>query len=224
MLLKSMREELIECGLRAIKEGLTTGTGGNFSLCDRESGLMAITPSAIPYSKIKPGNIVLVDVVTGQIKDGDAVPSSESDMHRIFYKYRTDLNAIIHTHTPYAATLACFRKPLPAIHYLVAFGGVDVPCAEYATYGTVALAKNAFKAMEGKKAVLLSNHGLLAGGAGLDDAYGVTEEIELCCQIYCRAMSMTSLGQPVILPEDEMERMIERFKNYGKRIEEHDEI
>lgn len=224
MLLQAMREELIDCGLRAIKEGLTTGTGGNFSSCDRQTNLMAITPSAIPYSKIKPADIVLVDIVSGEIKDGHAVPSSESDMHRIFYKYRTDLNAIIHTHTPYAATLACFRKPLPAIHYLVAFGGVDVPCAQYATYGTVALAKNAFTAMEGRKAVLLANHGLLAGGANLDDAYAVTEEIELCCQLYCRAMSMNSLGQPVLLPRDEMERMIERFRNYGKRIEEHDEI
>jgi len=224
MLLKSMREELIECGLRAIAEGLTTGTGGNFSACDRESGLMAITPSGIPYSKIKTKDIVLLDVVTGQIKDSEAVPSSECDMHRIFYKYRMDLNAIIHTHTPFAATLSCFRKPLPAIHYLVAFGGVEVPCAEYATYGTVALAKNAFKAMEGKKALLLANRGLLAGGASLDDAFAVTEEIELCCEIYCRAMSMSNLGDPVLLPLDEMERMLARFKNYGRRIEEHEEI
>ncbi|MDD2295839.1 MAG: L-fuculose-phosphate aldolase [Eubacteriales bacterium] len=224
MLLKSLREELIECGLSAIREGLTTGTGGNFSACDRESGLMAITPSAIPYSQIKPKDVVLLDIRSGEIKDSEAVPSSECDMHRIFYKYRTDLNAIIHTHTPFAATLSCFRKPLPAIHYLVAFGGLEVPCAEYATYGTVALAKNAFDAMQGNKAVLLANHGLLAGGTDLNDAFAVTEEIELCCQIYCRAMSMTSLGNPVILPREEMVHMIERFKNYGRRIEEHDEI
>jgi L-fuculose-phosphate aldolase len=224
MLLKSLREDLIEYGLSAIREGLTTGTGGNFSTCDRASGLMAITPSAIPYSQIKSKDVVLLDIQTGEIKDSEAIPSSECDMHRIFYKYRTDLNAIIHTHTPFAATLSCFRKPLPAIHYLVAFGGLEVPCAEYATYGTVALAKNAFEAMQGKKAVLLANHGLLAGGANLNDAFAVTEEIELCCQIYCRAMSMTTLGDPVILPQEEMVHMIERFKNYGRRIEEHDEI
>jgi L-fuculose-phosphate aldolase len=224
MLLKPLREELIECGLSAIREGLTTGTGGNFSACDRASGLMAITPSAIPYSQIKPKDIVLLDIQTGEIKDSEAIPSSECDMHRIFYKYRTDLNAVIHTHTPFAATLSCFRKPLPAIHYLVAFGGLEVPCAEYATYGTVALAKNAFEAMQGSKAVLLANHGLLAGGADLKDAFAVTEEIELCCELYCRAMSMTTLGDPVILPREEMEHMIERFKNYGRRIEEHDEI
>jgi len=224
MLLKPLRENLIECGLSALREGLTTGTGGNFSACDRESGLMAITPSAIPYAKIKPQNIILLDIETGKINDGDGVPSSECDMHRIFYKYRTDLGAIIHTHSPYAATLSCFRKPLPPIHYLVAFGGPDIPCAEYATYGTVALAKNAFAAMEGRKATLLANHGLLAGGSNLAEAYAVTEEIEFCCQLYCRAMSMSTLGDPVILPADEMERMAERFKDYGKRVEEHEEI
>ena len=224
MLLKSLREELIDCGSSAIREGETSGTGGNFSACDRDSGLMAITPSAIPYSQIEPKDVVLLDIQTGAIRDSEAIPSSECDMHRIFYKYRTDLNAIIHTHTPFAATLSCFRKPLPAIHYLVAFGGVDVPCATYATYGTVALAKNAYQAMEGKKAVLLANHGLLAGGADLNDAFAVTEEIELCCQIYCRAMSMTSLGEPVLLPLEEMEHMIDRFKNYGRRFEVHDEI
>ncbi|MFA7461782.1 MAG: class II aldolase/adducin family protein, partial [Anaerovoracaceae bacterium] len=107
MLLKSLREELIECGLSAIREGLTTGTGGNFSACDRDSGLMAITPSAIPYSQIEPKDVVLLDIQTGAIRDSEAIPSSECDMHRIFYKYRTDLNAIIHTHTPFAATLSC---------------------------------------------------------------------------------------------------------------------
>ncbi|MFA7501792.1 MAG: L-fuculose-phosphate aldolase [Anaerovoracaceae bacterium] len=224
MLLKTMRENLIECGLSALREGLTTGTGGNFSACDRASGLMAITPSAIPYAEIKPENIILLDIETGAVREGEGVPSSECDMHRIFYKYRSDLNAIIHTHTPYAATLSCFRKPLPAIHYLVAFGGLDIPCAEYATYGTVALAKNAFAAMKDRRAVLLANHGLLAGGSTLSEAYAVTEEIEFCCQIYCRAMSMTTLGDPVILPQDEMVRMIERFEDYGKRIEEHEEI
>ena len=148
MLLEEKRKELVAIGQRAIREGLTTGTGGNFSVCDRESGLMCITPSGIPYVEIRPEQIVVMDVQTGKIVDGDAVPSSECDMHRIFYKYRTDIDAVIHTHTTYASTYSCFRKPLPAIHYLAAFGGTHVNCAEYATYGTVELARNAFKAME----------------------------------------------------------------------------
>lgn len=221
MLLEDRRLEIIECGKRAIKQNLTKGTGGNFSICDRESGLMAITPSGIDYFEITPEQIVIIDVQTGKIVEGDAVPSSECDMHRIFYKYRTDIDAIIHTHTTFAATIACLREPLPAVHYLVAFAGVDVRCAEYATYGTVALAKNAFEAMKDRKAVLLANHGLLAGGASLAEAFAVTEEIEFCCELYYRTKC---IGEPVLLPEDEMVRMVERFKNYGKRIEEHETI
>ena len=221
MLLQEKREEIIEYGKKAVEARLTRGTGGNLSICDHESGLMAITPSGIDYFEIKPEQIVLIDVQSGKIVDGDAVPSSECDMHRIFYKYRTDIDAIIHTHTTYAATISCLRWNLPAVHYLVAFGGTDIRCAEYATYGTVQLAKNAFAAMKDRNAVLLANHGLLAGGKNLAQAFSITEEIEFCCELYYRTKSV---GDPVILPEDEMVRMIERFKNYGKRVEQHEEI
>lgn len=221
MLLQEIREEIVQYGQKAIEARLTKGTGGNLSICDRESGLMAITPSGIDYFKMTPEMIVLIDVQTGKIVDGNEVPSSECDMHRIFYKYRTDIDAIIHTHTTFAATISCLNWPLPALHYLVAFAGVDVRCAKYATYGTVALAKNAFEAMKDRKAVLLANHGLVAGGANLAEAFSVTEEIEFCCELYYRTKC---IGEPVILPNDEMERMLERFKNYGKRIEEHETI
>ena len=225
MILEDKRKKLTAIGLRAIREGLTTGTGGNFSVCDRESGLMCITPSGIPYTDIRPEQIVVIDVQTGKIVEGDAIPSSECDMHRIFYKYRTDLDAVIHTHTTYASAYSCFRKPLPAIHYLAAFGGTRVNCAEYATYGTVELAHNAFKAMEGQNAVLLANHGLLAGADTLEKAYAITEELEFCCKMVCTCMAMGASGySPVVLPQEEMERMVERFKGYGKVYEEHEEI
>ncbi len=221
MLLETQRKELIAYGQKLVEANLTKGTGGNLSICHREKGIMAITPSGIDYFDIKPEQIVILDVETGKILEGDAVPSSESDMHRIMYKYRVDLNAVIHTHTTYATTLACLNVALPAVHYLVALAGPDVPCAPYATYGTVELAKNAFETMKNRKACLLSNHGLLAGGPDLATAFTITEEIEFCCELYYRAKS---IGEPVILSEAEMTMMMERFKNYGKRTEEHDEI
>lgn len=221
MKLLEKRLGIIEYGKKLVETGLTKGTGGNLSICDRETGLMAITPSGIDYFQIKPEQIVLIDVKTGDIVEGEALPSSERDMHRIFYKYRTDIDAIIHTHTTFAATIACLNIDLPAVHYLVALAGPDVRCAKYATYGTVALAKNAFEAMKDRKACLLANHGMLAGGTSLAEAYNTTEEIEFCCELYYRAKSM---GEPVILADDEMQMMMERFKNYGKRAEEHDEI
>lgn len=221
MKLLEKRLGIIEYGKKLVETGLTKGTGGNLSICDRETGLMAITPSGIDYFQIKPEQIVLIDVKTGDFVEGEALPSSERDMHRIFYKYRTDIDAIIHTHTTFAATIACLNIDLPAVHYLVALAGPDVRCAKYATYGTVALAKNAFEAMKDRKACLLANHGMLAGGTSLAEAYNTTEEIEFCCELYYRAKSM---GEPVILADDEMQMMMERFKNYGKRAEEHDEI
>ena len=222
MLMQSAREEIIEYGKKLITSGLTKGTGGNLSVCDREKGLMAITPSGIDYFEIKPEQIVVIDVQTGEIVEGDSVPSSECDMHRIFYKYRDDIDAVIHTHTTFVATLACCNEPLPAVHYLVAqAGGKDIRCAEYATYGTVRLAKNAFEAMKDRKAVILANHGLVAGGQNLAQAYGLTENTEFCCELYYRARSM---GTPVILSDEEMENMVERFKDYGRRIEEHEKI
>jgi L-fuculose-phosphate aldolase len=221
MLLREIREEMIRYGKKAVQSGLTRGTGGNLSVCDRASDTMAITPSGIDYFEIKPEQIVLIDVRSGKITDGGAVPSSERDMHRIFYKYRKDINAVIHTHTIFAAAIATLNWALPPLHYLVAHAGTDVRCAKYATYGSVALAKNAFEAMEGRKAVLLANHGLLAAGANLAEAFTVTEEIEFCCEVYYRTKC---IGEPVILPRDEMERMIERFKDYGRRAEAHEEI
>jgi len=221
MLLCEIREEIIEYGKKISQSGLTKGTGGNLSVFDRSSGTMAITPSGIDYFKIKPEQIVLIDVESGKITDGDAVPSSERDMHRIFYKYRSDIDAIIHTHSVFATTIATLNWALPPLHYLVAYAGTNVRCAEYATYGTVALAKNAFEAMDGRKAVLLANHGLLAGGSSLAEAFTITEEIEFCCELYYRAKC---IGEPVLLPNDEMESMMKRFKNYGRRVEEHEEI
>ncbi|MDD2426921.1 MAG: L-fuculose-phosphate aldolase [Eubacteriales bacterium] len=221
MRMRSERQEIVEYGKKLYDSGLTKGTGGNLSVWDPDLNLMAITPSGIPYHEMREEHIVLIDVETGDIVEGKELPSSERDMHRIFYKYRDDIKAIVHAHSTYAATLACMRWDLPAVHYLVAHGGINVRCAEYATYGTVRLAKNAFKAMEDRKACLLANHGLLAGGSDLATAFSVTEEIEFCCQLY---FNTKSLGEPVLLDEAEMSMMLDRFSDYGAKFEEHEEI
>lgn len=221
MIMITEREEIVRYGKILITKGLTKGTGGNLSICNREKGLMALTPSGVNYFEIKPEDIVILDIQTGKVVEGDMVPSSECDMHRIFYKYRTDINALVHAHTDYATTIACLNESLPAIDYLVAMAGPDVRCAKYATYGTVELARNAFEAMKDRYAVLLANHGLIAGGKDMQSALNTAEQIEYCCGLYYRARG---IGNPVILPEDEMLRMIERFKNYGKRPEIHEEI
>lgn len=204
------RELIVDYGKRLLTAGLTKGTGGNLSICNRQHSLLAISPSAIDYWAIQPRDVVVLNL-QGEIVDGDKKPSSELEMHRIFYEKRRDIKAIIHSHTVYATTLAVLNLPLPPVHYLVALAGPDVRCAEYATFGSKELAANAYKAMEGRKAVLLANHGLLAGGKDLAEAYNISEEIEYCAELYWRSKS---IGEPVVLSNEEMALMEEKFKTY----------
>lgn len=212
MLMIEEREKIVEYGKRLVISKLTKGTGGNLSVYNREKKLFCISPTGIDYFDIRPEDVVVLDL-EGNIVDGDKKPSSEVEMHRIFYAKRQDIDAIIHTHTMYATTLACLNWSLPPVHYMVALAGLDVRCAKYATYGTKELAENAFEAMEDRYAVLLANHGLLAGAKDLANAFNITEEIEYCAELYYRAKS---IGEPIILPEKEMVLMLEKFKTYGQ--------
>lgn len=213
MLMKEEREQIVEYGKKLLTSGLTKGTGGNLSIFNRKEGLFAISPSGIDYFQIKPEDVVVLNI-KGEKIEGDKKPSSEVEMHRIFYERRNDIDAIIHTHTMYATTLACLNWSLPPVHYMVALAGLDVKCAKYATFGTKELAENAFEAMKDRKAVLLANHGLLAGADNLLNAFNITEEIEYCAELYYRTKC---IGEPVILPKEEMLLMFDKFKTYGQR-------
>lgn len=209
-MMKKEKIKIIEYGLKIYNENLTRGTGGNLSIFNREEGIFAITPSGVPYTEITEGDIAVLDLDGNQL-DGDKKPSSEVELHRIFYKNRDDINAMVHTHTTYTTTLSCLNWDLPAVHYMIALAGPDVRCAKYATFGTYELAENAFNAMQDRKAVILANHGLLTGGRDIENAFSITEEIEYCAELYIRAKS---IGEPVILSKEEMNHMMERFKTY----------
>lgn len=172
-----------------------------------------MTPSGIDFFEIQPADIVILDLA-GNVVEGTRVPSSEWLMHLQLYQERTDINAVIHAHTPYATVLACLREPLPASHYMVAVAGPDVRVADYATYGSRALADNAARAMRDRHAVILANHGLLAGASDLLNAFNVIEEVEYCAKVHCIAKS---IGQPVILPAEEMTLMADKFATYGQK-------
>ena len=212
MLMESIRQEIVVYSRKLITDGLTVGTGGNISVFDPETGLFAITPSGIDYFQMDAEDIVVLDM-EGKNVDGKRRPSSEVDLHRIFYEKRTDIRAVVHTHSPYATALATNRMELPASSYLVAFAGKNVRCTDYASFGTRELAENTFKAMEDRYAALMANHGLITGADTLLRAFDIAQQIEFCARVYIIAKS---IGQPVILPDDEMERMISRFQNYGQ--------
>lgn len=212
MLLEQERNDIVYYCKKLLQSGLTTGTGGNISIYNRKQNLMAISPSGIEYEKMKPEDVVVLDM-EHNIIEGEHKPSSELEMHSIFYRERDDLNAMVHTHSTFAKTLSSLRWDLPAVSYLVAYAGKNVRCAEYASFGTKELAENALTAMDDRKAVLLANHGLLAGAHDVKNAFNIAEEIEFCAEIYYRAKS---IGNPIILDDEEMVRMDRAFQTYGQ--------
>lgn len=215
MLLQKERSEIVRFGNRMLAAGLTTGTGGNLSIFCREQGLIAISPSGIEYAELEAAAVPVVDA-DGVRVEGQTKPSSELDFHLALYRQRPDVRAVVHTHSVYATTMACLNWEIPAVHYLVAFSGLKVPLAHYATFGTPELAANLAGAIGDYNAVLLANHGLVTVGPNLATAFAVAEEIELVARIYYQARC---IGQPVILPDDEMERVVEKFAVYGRKGE-----
>ena len=212
MLLQNIRKELVEYGKRLVDSELTSGTGGNLSYFDSETGYMAITPSGLDFYKTKEEDIVIL-ALDGTVIEGNRTPSSEWVMHKRIYETRKDINAIIHGHTIYASVLACLREELPATHYMIAVAGETVRVADYASFGSKELAENAAKGMEDRNAVLLANHGIIGGSNNLRNAFNVIEEVEYCAKIYVIAKS---IGNPIVLPEKEMKFMSEKFKSYGQ--------
>ena len=145
---------------------------------------------------------------------GGKAPSSEWHFHQAIYEARPDAGAAVHCHSRFATALACVHLAVPSFHYMVAkAGGADIPLAPYATYGTPELATHVAKALAQRNACLLANHGQIAIGAGLEDALELAEEVEVLAAQYVTARL---LGEPVLLPADEMARVAVKFKSYGK--------
>ncbi|WP_084071231.1 L-fuculose-phosphate aldolase [Desulfocicer vacuolatum] len=213
MRLLKERQQIIAFGNKMLKAGLTTGSGGNISCFNREKQYIAITPSGIEYPRLEPRDIVILHP-DGTLFEGENRPSSEVGFHLSLYNRRRDINAVVHTHSTYATTFACLNREIPAVHYLVGFAGKKVPLAPYATYGTPELALNIAKTIENYNAVLLANHGVVAVGKDLTSAFNTAEEIELVARICYQA---ECIGKPVILSDEEMERVIEKFADYGPR-------
>lgn len=210
MLLMKEREELVKFGQKLITSNLTTGSGGNISIYNREEGLIAITPSGMDYFETRVEDILVMDI-DGNIKEGTLKASSETGMHLSFYKNREDANAVVHTHSKYATAVACMGWELKPVHYMVGLAGYDVKCAKYATYGSMELANNALEAIGDRNAVLLGNHGLLALGADVQSAFSVAEHLEFVAEIYCITKAM---GEPKILTEENMEDVMKKFNTF----------
>lgn len=207
------RKDIIAACLEMNASGLNQGTSGNISV--RHGDRMLVTPSAVPYRKMTPDMIASMDLsgeMTG-IWDGPLKPSTEWRFHWQILRRRADMTAVVHAHPSYCTALAILRRPIPACHYMVAiFGGTDVRCAPYTTYGTEKLADLVLEALEGRTACLLANHGMVAGGKGLEQAMWRAVELEALARQYYLASQM---GEPVILSKEEMDDTFRMLSGYG---------
>lgn len=211
---RSLRQAVIDTCLALDAKGINQGTSGNVSVrCEsgNPNAGFYLTPTSIPYATMRPEDLVHV-ALDGTVT-GRARPSSELPFHLAIMRARPDAQAIVHTHSTHATAVSCLRESIPAIHYLVAlFGGNDIRCADYATFGTEALSQNVLTALAGRRAALMANHGLIVLGKNLDQALALTVEAEQLAVLLLRARAA---GSPVILPDDEMERVLLKFADYG---------
>ncbi|WP_224268011.1 class II aldolase/adducin family protein [Haloprofundus salinisoli] len=206
------RQAIADYGRKMLEQGLTKGTGGNISsLVD--GSFMAISPSGVPYEEITAQDVPVLnfdeDVVLGEKK-----PSAEHSMHMQVYRERDDVGGVIHNHSPYATTFATINEPIPASHYLIAFAGKEVPVASYETYGTEELGTLAVETLSDQyNACLLQNHGVLAVGDDVASAFETALMVEYCARIQYQSLA---IGEPTLIPDDEIEHLQEKFKGYGQ--------
>ena len=204
----SLRADIILCAQRMNASRINRGTSGNVSA--RIEGGFLITPTALAYDALQPEDIVEM-TLDGGIR-GMGRPSSEWRFHRDIYAARPEVGAIVHAHSPFATTLSCLGRGIPAFHYMVALaGGDDIRCATYATFGTQQLSDQVLAAIQDRKACLMANHGMIAVGESLDEALALAVEVEALAEQYVRALQ---IGQPHLLSADEMRRVLESFQTY----------
>jgi L-fuculose-phosphate aldolase len=204
-----MRNELFDCYVKLAKVGLNRGTSGNASVRLKDHFL--ITPSGMPLEAMSPEALVEVDWEGNAISAGK--PSSEWRFHRDIYVARPDVNAIVHTHSTHATSMACLRMDIPAFHYMIAVAGGDsIRCAEYALFGSQDLSDQAVRALHQRFACLLANHGMITIGRNLSHAFDLAVEVENLCEIY---LNLLKIKQPELLTSEQMKDVFEQFKGYA---------
>ena len=206
----ALRREIVAACQDMNRRGINQGTSGNISVRVAE-GLL-ITPSGLPYDEMKAADIVPMK------KDGSHAgrlkPSSEWRFHTSIMATRPEVGAVVHTHSMFATTLSCLGLEIPAVHYMIAAaGGSTIRCVPYITYGTQELADAALKALEGRNACLLANHGMIVVGPTLKKAMWLAVEVETLAAQYWRALQ---IGKPNILTDAQIKTVMDKFQTYGQ--------
>ena len=218
--MSNLKLEVIKYAKKLNDTNLSPLRSGNVSVRTDLSGKEGffITPSGVKYNDLQEDKIVFLEMDEKKneqkIVDHGLNPSSEWKFHQDIYINKPNAIAIVHAHSPYATAVSAHGKNIPAFHYMVALaGGNDIKCADYATFGTKQLSKNIIQALNDRKGCLMSNHGQVAFGKNLDQAFELAEEIENICHQYINTIK---LGSPKILSFEEMNKILEKTKNYKK--------
>lgn len=212
MRLQAQRQAVVTACRELVSTGLVRGTSGNVSIRDPVTGLIAVSPSGTEYATMDPQDVaVLTD--DGDVPEGRLMPTTEAGMHLGIYRARSDVRAVVHTHSPFATTLAALREPVPAVHYILAKAATTVRVAPYERYGTREIAEACVRTLGTDQGVLLANHGVVAVGKDIAAAMAVAEAIEYTAEITWRARAIVV---PVVLEDDEMAGVATAFSGYGR--------
>ncbi len=211
---QDLREEIAVVARRLISSGLVTGTSGNVSARTTEGDVL-ITPSGLDCSSMQPEDVVLVSV-RGEVLEGSLKPSTETPMHTGIYRARPRINAVVHTHSRYATTLACLGLEIPPVHYMLTTLSSEgrIPLAPYATYGTEELTGYAAEALgEPHNACLLQNHGTITVGESAEQACARAVTLEEMAELYYRARLA---GEPILLTPEQIQEVAIKIVGYGQ--------
>ncbi|MEA2426091.1 MAG: L-fuculose-phosphate aldolase [Thermoleophilaceae bacterium] len=207
-MLEAAREQVAAACDRLAAEGLVVGTAGNVSL--RVDDHVIVTPTGGVFGEMTAEQMPVVDM-KGQLVDGDLGPTSELALHLSVYE-RMDAGAVVHTHAPYATALSCVVDEVPAVHYSMLMFGGSLRVAPYATFGTEELAENVQRALEGRTACLMQNHGTVGYGHDIDYAVESALLVEWACTVYWRARS---IGEPVALTDEQLQDVATQVAKLG---------
>ncbi|MGW0547465.1 class II aldolase/adducin family protein [Streptomyces altiplanensis] len=204
-------DDLVATARRTVREGLVVGTSGNVSV--RVGELVLVTPSGVPYDRLRPEDAVAVDLDGNQVL-GALVPTSELPMHLAVYR-TTTAGAVVHTHAVHATAVSTLVAELPLVHYMAAALGGPVRTAPYATYGSPELAENMLEALRDRSGCLLRNHGTVTYGDTLDRAYDRTAQLEWMCRLWLTASSVPG-REPSLLSAGQLREVQEKLSGYGQ--------
>ncbi|MEE4491835.1 class II aldolase/adducin family protein [Streptomyces sp. BE230] len=205
-------DAVVAAARRTASEGLVVGTSGNVSA--RVGATVLVTPTGVPYDRLRPQDLVGVDLEGNQVL-GELAPTSELPLHLAVYR-NTDAAAVVHTHAVHATAVSTLVTEVPSVHYAAAMLGGPVRVAAYARYGTDELAENMLTALRDRTGCLLGNHGTVTYGATLDEAYDRTAQLEWLCRLWLAASSVPG-RTPALLTPEQLSEVGEALKGYGQQ-------